>query len=108
MHHNGNPNQPGTQQWYFRQEQDRLRHSRQHRLAEQGQRDLVRSHRRLEEQRRRDQSYAQPTPRAGGRGFPAGLSILRIIVAVVALVIILSNITSWGPQLIAVLGRISG
>ena len=108
MNHNGNPNQPGTQQWYFRQEQDRLRHSQQHRLAEQRQRDLVRSHRRWEEQRWRVQSWAQPRTRTGGRGFPAGLWILRIIVAVVALVIILSNITSWGPQLIAVLGRVSG
>ena len=82
MSHYGNPHPPGTPQWHSRQAVNADRH-------------------RWNEHRRHS---ARRRSRAGGHGSSPGLWILHIIVAVVILVIILSNITSWLPQLIAVLG----
>jgi Flp pilus assembly protein TadB len=95
MSHYGNPNQPGSQQWNYQQVQNQLRHSRHRRQEEQRRRDFLSSQqRRREEQHRRDrQVWAQHRRRTGGHGPSAGLWILQIIVAVVALIIILSNIT---------------
>jgi hypothetical protein len=79
MRYYGNPYQPGTPQWSSQQMQNQLLNSQ----------DTMR---RREDQRQRD-FQAQRWRRAGGQGSSAGWWILQIIGAVVALVIILSNIT---------------
>jgi hypothetical protein len=95
MRYHSNPYRPGTREWNSQQVQNQLLNSQRRRREEQRRRDFLNSQERWrEEQRRRDlQIWAQRRRHAGGQGSSAGWWILPILGAVVALVIILSNIT---------------